>query len=63
MGINRQEKQKLDDVLKNVDPETPRPTLEALTVKMMALQTNLLNDIAAELSGIERCLERIAGRM
>ena len=63
MGLTKNEHDKVKDVLTNVDKNVGPGEAIALQVKFMALQTRLLSDIANELSGIERCLERIASRM
>lgn len=63
MGLTRKEAEKIVDILENIDPDTPGPVLDALGIKMMALQTKLMNQIVNELGSIGAALERIAGRM
>lgn len=58
--LTKEQTDKMREILNIVDPTIPISDAMGLHVKTLALQTLLLNDIARELGGIERCLERIA---
>lgn len=60
--LTRENRKRMSEIL-NITGEPPEMS-EALglMVKMMALHITLLDAVVDELSGIERCLERISAK-
>ena len=59
--LNKKQHEMIKEI-EGLDLDTPAPALDVIGLKLMALQTVLMNDMASELMGIERSLERLAAK-